>query len=105
MTVWHIYDTYLAIGEMVTQALSYFAHQDFSSALQCLLDSKRHEAVWKTELLLDMDVSNSFSGLSTISFNHIIEVYGKECLKVCTHIKKDLITKKKLRIDFFFDRF
>ncbi|KAI9255953.1 hypothetical protein EDC94DRAFT_523834 [Helicostylum pulchrum] len=82
MTVWHIYDTYLAIGEMVTQALSYFAHQDFSSALQCLLDSKRHEAVWKTELLLDMDVSNSFSGLSTISFNHIIEVYGKECLKI-----------------------
>ncbi|KAG2232185.1 hypothetical protein INT48_004113 [Thamnidium elegans] len=81
-TIWHIYDTYLAIGEMVTQALSYFVHQDFSSALQCLLDSKRHEAYWKTELLLDMDVSNSFSGLSTISFNRIIEVYGKECLKI-----------------------
>lgn len=89
---------------MVTQALSYFAHQDFSSALQCLLDSKRHEAHWKTELLLDMDVSNSFSGLSTISFNHIIEVYGKECLKV--HIYKERFDNKKSRIDFFFfDRF
>lgn len=67
---------------MVTQALSYFVKQDFASALQCLLDSKRHEASWKTELLLDMDVSNSFTGLSTISFNQIIEVFGKECLKV-----------------------
>lgn len=80
--IWHIYDNYLGIGEMITQALSYFVKQDYSRALQCLLDSKRHEATWKTGLLLDIDISHSYSGLSTISFNHIIELYGKECLKV-----------------------
>lgn len=84
--IWHEYESYLDIGEMVTQALSYFVKKDFSSALQSLLDSKRHEASWKTQVMLDMDVSNAFSGLATISFNNIVEIYGKACLKVMAGI-------------------
>lgn len=80
--IWHEYETFIAIAEMVTQALNYFVNQDFSSALQSLLDAKRHEASWKDGLLLDLDISSSYSGLTTISFNNIVEKYGKECLKV-----------------------
>ncbi|KAI7896243.1 uncharacterized protein EV154DRAFT_412048 [Mucor mucedo] len=80
--IWHEYETFINIAGMVTQALSYFANQDFSSALQSLLDAKRHEASWKDGLLLDLDVSSAFSGLTTISFNNIVEKYGKECLKI-----------------------
>lgn len=86
--IWDEYETFLVIAEMVTQALSYFVNKDFSSALQSLLDAKRHEASWKNGLLMDLDVSSAFSGLTTISFNNIVEIYGKECLKV-----KDLIRK------------
>lgn len=80
--IWHEYESYLVIGEMMTQALTYFVKKEFSSALQSLLDLKRHEASWKTQVMFDMDVSNAFSGLATISFNHLVETYGKACLKV-----------------------
>lgn len=80
--VWDEYEIYLSVGEMIVQALSYFVKQEFSFALQSLLDAKRLEASWKTQVMLDMDISNAFSGLATISFNTIVETYGKQCLKV-----------------------
>lgn len=70
---------------MITQALSCFIKKDFSSALQYLMDSKRVEASWKTQMMLDMDISTAYSGLETLTFNNIVEKYGKECLKVGRH--------------------
>lgn len=79
---WDEYEVYLSVGEMIVQALSYFVKKEFPFALQSLLDAKRLEASWKTQVMLDMDISNALTGLATISFNNIVETYGKQCLKV-----------------------
>ncbi|GAN01846.1 hypothetical protein MAM1_0012c01281 [Mucor ambiguus] len=81
-TIWQEYDAYLSIASMITQALSCFIKKDFASALQHLMDSKRVEASWKTQMMLDMDTSTAYSGLETLTFNGIVEKYGKECLKI-----------------------
>ncbi|KAL9541077.1 hypothetical protein MBANPS3_009328 [Mucor bainieri] len=81
-SIWQEYDAYLSIASMVTLALSCFIKKDFASALQHLMDSKRVEASWKTQIMLDMDTSTAYSGLETLTFNNIVEKYGKECLKI-----------------------
>lgn len=80
--VWREYESYLAIAEMIVLALSSFIKEEYQFALQFLLDAKRLEASWKTQVMLDIDVSHAYSGLATISFNNIVETYGKQCLKV-----------------------
>lgn len=80
--IWQEYDTYLSIASMITLALNCFIKKDFGNSLQHLMDSKRVEASWKTQMMLDMDISTAYSGLETLSFNSIVEKYGKECLKV-----------------------
>lgn len=80
--IWREYESYLTIAEMIVQALSHYIKKEYQFALQSLLDAKRLEAAWKTQVMLDIDVSNAYTGLTTISFNNIVETYGKECLKV-----------------------
>ncbi|KAI9483838.1 MAG: hypothetical protein EXX96DRAFT_594419 [Benjaminiella poitrasii] len=80
--IWKEYIAYLKIGEMVTEALSYFVKQEFSRAIQGLLDTKRSEATWKTQIMLDTDVSIAYTGLETLSFYPIILKYGKKCLQI-----------------------
>ncbi|KAI7898467.1 uncharacterized protein BX663DRAFT_533335 [Cokeromyces recurvatus] len=81
-SIWKEYRAYLKIGEMVVKSLSYFVNQDYSRALQGFLDSKRAEASWKTQIMLDTEVCNDYTGLDTLSFYPIILKYGKKCLEI-----------------------
>ncbi|EPB91905.1 hypothetical protein HMPREF1544_01199 [Mucor circinelloides 1006PhL] len=95
--IWKEYDAYLSIASMITQALSCFIKKDFSSALQYLMDSKRVEASWKTQMMLDMDISTAYSGLETLTFNNIVEKYGKECLKILNNAAFNRASKPSYR--------
>jgi hypothetical protein len=88
--IWQEYSTYLIIATMITGALRCFVKKDYHHALQSLLDTKRVEASWKTQVMLDMDISHTYSGLDTLSFNDIVEKYGKQCLKVMALNYKDI---------------
>lgn len=85
---WKHYELYLSIGQLVVKALHLFINRDYQAALQALLDTKRAEASWKTQFVLDMDAYNAYSGINTISFNPVIETYGKKCLEVKKKKKK-----------------
>jgi hypothetical protein len=89
--IWQEYESYLVIATMITGALRCFVKKDYHHALQSLLDTKRVEASWKTQVMLDMDISLAYSGLETLSFNDIVETYGKQCLKVM--FDSQIITK------------
>ncbi|KAI8968030.1 hypothetical protein BDF20DRAFT_926948 [Mycotypha africana] len=80
--IWKEYESYSAIGTMITQALIYFSKKDFANALQQFLDTKRVEASWKTQVMLDTDLSTAYSGLESISFNDLVKRFGKACLQI-----------------------
>lgn len=80
--VWQEYESYFTIATMVTGALRCFVKKDYHQALQSLLDTKRLEDSWKTQILWDSDMSERYPGLDTVSFKDIVETYGKACLKV-----------------------
>ena len=84
--VWKEYNAFLDIGETITRALAHFVQADYQHALQALLDAKRQEAFWKTQMLLDVDTANAFHGLPSISFHNTVEMFGKQCLKVCLDV-------------------
>ncbi|KAG1472145.1 hypothetical protein G6F56_001715 [Rhizopus delemar] len=78
---WSQYEYLLSLSEKVTQALNYFVKKEYQMALQTLLDTKRTEIAWKTQVMMNLDL-HAYSSIDAISFNPLYETYGKECLEI-----------------------
>lgn len=97
---WSQYEYLLSLSEKVTQALNYFVKKEYQMALQTLLDTKRTEIAWKTQVMMNLDL-HAYSSIDAISFNPLYETYGKECLEVKKKKKrKDTRTPYKYKFIF-----
>ncbi|KAI8328692.1 hypothetical protein EDC96DRAFT_452724 [Choanephora cucurbitarum] len=84
--IWNEYDDYREIGQQMVKALDYFVQQDHQHALESFLETKRQEAMWKTELMLNQEVAQAYPGLETLSFGGLIKRCGQYSLKVLNEL-------------------
>ncbi|KAI8079580.1 uncharacterized protein B0P05DRAFT_541189 [Gilbertella persicaria] len=80
--IWQEYNRYLNVGQWIVQALDYFVQKDYSRAVDALLATKQQEDLWKTQLMLNQDVYQAYHGLEALSFQPLIERYGKACVQI-----------------------
>ncbi|KAI8377860.1 uncharacterized protein BYT42DRAFT_496781 [Radiomyces spectabilis] len=78
--VWNQFETYVSIGLTVAKALRSFAENNDHIAIDLFVEAKQQEAQWKSQMVLDPSISDLYRGWQHLSFETVIERFGRVCL-------------------------